>query len=236
MIRTIIFDLDGTLCDTIDDIRTAINAMLTRLGYKTRTRPEIIKFINNGARELVRRSLPKEVQKIDFIVDSALEVYAGEYAKCYCHKTKPYEGIKALLMELKGRSYKLAVLSNKQNDFVKTIINTVFDKGLIDMAVGQGSYPAKPDPTSALAIAKSLGSKPNQCVFIGDSDVDIKTAQNAQMLSIGVSWGYREREIFEGMGADYIVDNPEQIIRIVDALEAKYIAEKEAKKIKKSKK
>ena len=96
MLKTIIFDLDGTLCDTIDDLRTAINGMLVKLGYKTRTRQEVVKSINNGARELVRRSLPKEVQKVEFIVDSALEVYAAEYAKCYCQKTKAFEGIKAL--------------------------------------------------------------------------------------------------------------------------------------------
>ena len=84
MIKTIIFDLDGTLCDTIEDICTAINAMLTKLGYKTRSRAEVLKAINNGARELIRRSLPRDVQKVEFIVDSALEVYANEYAKCYC--------------------------------------------------------------------------------------------------------------------------------------------------------
>ncbi|MBR2296509.1 MAG: HAD hydrolase-like protein, partial [Clostridia bacterium] len=95
MIKTIIFDLDGTLCDTIEDIRTAINAMLTKLGYKTRSRAEVLKAINNGARELIRRSLPRDVQKVEFIVDSALEVYANEYAKCYCQKTKAFEGIKA---------------------------------------------------------------------------------------------------------------------------------------------
>ncbi len=236
MVKTILFDLDGTLCDTMDDLRTAMNAMLTRLGYKTRTRSELIKFINNGAKEFVRRSLPKEVQKVDFIVDSALEVYGSEYAKCYCQRTKAYEGIKALLMELKGRGYRLAVLTNKQDEFAKTIINTVFDKGLIDMVVGQGAYPTKPDPTSALAIAKALGAKPNKCIMVGDSDVDVKTAKNAQMISVGVCWGYREREVLEGEDADYIVERPEDIIAIVDALEAKYQAEKDAKKIKKSKK
>lgn len=220
----------------MDDLRTAMNGMLTRLGYKTRTRSELIKFINNGAREFVRRSLPKEVQKVEFIVDSALEVYGSEYAKCYCQRTRAYEGIKALLMELKGRGYRLAVLSNKQDEFVKTIINTLFEKGLFNIAMGQGANPTKPDPTSALAIAKALGAKQNQCIMIGDSDVDIKTAQNAQMLSVGVSWGYREREVLEGAGADYIVEKPEEIVAIVDALEAKYIAEREAKKIKKSKK
>lgn len=236
MLKTIIFDLDGTLCDTMDDIRTAINGMLVKLGYKTRTRQEVIKFINNGARELVRRSLPKEVQKIEFIVDSALEVYAGEYAKCYCQRTKAFEGIMALVMELKGRGYKLAVLTNKQDAFAKTIIDTVFEKGVFNMVVGHGSYPTKPDPTSTLAIIKALGSKPNLSVFVGDSDVDIKTAQNAQLESIGVCWGYREREILEEIGANHIAEKPSDILEIVDVIEARLQAEKDAKKLRKSKK
>lgn len=236
MLKTIIFDLDGTLCDTIDDLRTAINGMLVKLGYKTRTRQEVVKSINNGARELVRRSLPKEVQKVEFIVDSALEVYAAEYAKCYCQKTKAFEGIKALVMELKSRGYKLAVLTNKQDAFAKTIIDTVFEKGTFNMVVGHGSYPTKPDPTSTLAIVKALGSKTNLSLFVGDSDVDIKTAQNAQIESIGVCWGYREREILEEIGADHIVEKPSEILDVVDELEARLQAEKDAKKIRRSKK
>lgn len=236
LLKTIIFDLDGTLCDTLDDIRTAINGMLVRLGYKTRTRNELLKFINNGARELVRRSLPKEVQKIDFIVDSALEVYAGEYAKCYCQRTRAFEGIKNLVMELKGKGYKLAVLTNKQDEFAKTIIDKVFEKGIFNMVLGQGQYPTKPNPASALAIAKSLGAKPNQCVMIGDSDVDIKTAQNAQFESIGVCWGYREREILEEIGANHMAERPSDILDILDSIEARLQAEKDAKKIKRNKK
>lgn len=236
LLKTIIFDLDGTLCDTLDDIRTAINGMLVRLGYKTRTRGELLKFINNGARELVRRSLPKEVQKIEFIVDSALEVYTAEYAKSYCQRTKAFDGIKNLIMELKGRGYKLAVLTNKQHSLASTIIDTVFGKGIFNMVVGQGPYPTKPDPTSTLAIVRATGAKPNLCVMIGDSDVDIKTAQNAQIESIGVCWGYRERELLEETGANHLVEKPEEILEIVDALEARLQAEKDAKRIKKSKK
>jgi phosphoglycolate phosphatase len=236
LLKTIIFDLDGTLCDTLDDIRTGVNSMLVRLGYKTRTRAELLKAINNGARELVRRSLPKEVQKIDFIVDSALEIYASEYAKCYCQRTRAFDGIKNLLAELKSRDYKLAVLTNKQDAFAKTIIEKIFGKGVFNMVVGQGAYPAKPNPTSVLAIARALGSKPNLCVMIGDSDVDIKTGQNAQIETIGVCWGYREREVLEEIGADHLVERPEEILDIVDTIEARLQAEKDAKKLKKKQK
>ncbi len=220
MIKTIIFDLDGTLCDTIEDIRTAINAMLTKLGYKTRSRAEVLKAINNGARELIRRSLPRDVQKVEFIVDSALEVYANEYAKCYCQKTKAFEGIKALLMELKGQGYKLAVLSNKQDEFVKDMVGKIFGKGLFNVAMGQKDLPTKPNPTSAIAIARSLGTRPDRCVIIGDSDVDVMTAINAQMHIIGVSWGYRDEALLKDAGALNIAHSPEEILTILDEFNA----------------
>lgn len=216
MIKAIIFDLDGTLCDTMDDLRTAMNAMLTKLGYKTRSRGELLKFINNGAREFVRRSLPREVQKVDFIVDSALEVYGAEYAKCYFQKTKAFDGIKAVLNELKGRGYKLAVLSNKQDEFVKTIINEVFGKGLFNVVAGHKDLPTKPNPAAAIAIAKQLGARPERCVFIGDSDVDVATAINAQMHIVGVSWGYREAQLLKEAGALNIAEKPEDILTILE--------------------
>ena len=216
MVKLIIFDLDGTLCDTMDDLRTAMNGMLVKLGYKTRTRSELLKFINNGAREFVRRSLPKDVQGVEFMVDSALQIYGQEYAKCYCQKTKAFEGIKAMLMELKGSGYKLAVLSNKQDEFAKNIVYSVFDKGLFDYVAGQTGLPTKPNPAGAFNIARQLGVRPNKCVIVGDSDVDVKTAINAEMQIIGVSWGYRDEEVLRSAGAINIASKPSDIIEIIE--------------------
>ncbi|MBQ7411684.1 MAG: HAD family hydrolase [Clostridia bacterium] len=236
MIKAVIFDLDGTLCDTMGDLRTAINAMLTRLGYKTRTRTELIKFINNGARELVRRSLPKDVQRVEFIVDSAIGVYEGEYARCYCDKTKPYDGVRAMLEELRSREYKLAVLSNKQHLFVKNIIESLFGKGVFTFIQGHAEFPTKPDPASALFVAKQLGTKPDRCIFVGDSDVDIKTAQNAGMKSIGCAWGYRGLEVLTEAGADKIASSPEDVVALVEEIDATLEQEKlEARLAKKNK-
>ena len=123
----VILDLDGTLAYTMDDLTTAINGMLTRLGYKSRTKSELLKFINNGAREFVRRSLPKAVQDKELIVDSAVQVYEEEYSKCYIEKTHAYEGMVESLVELKQETkVALAVLSNKQDKFVKDIISKLF--------------------------------------------------------------------------------------------------------------
>ena len=215
MIKAIIFDLDGTLCDTLGDIRTGVNAVLQRLGYKPRTRSEIHKFINNGARELIRRSLPADVQGVDFIVESALSDYHMEYAKCYCDTTNAYEGIEMLLHDLKKKGFKLAVLSNKQDEYVKNIISEIFGDDIFSACLGQTDMPTKPDPTAALFIAKSMGVKPDQCVFVGDSDVDVETSYRAGMSFIGVGWGYRDEITLRKAGASVIAADPRMLIKSI---------------------
>lgn len=214
--NAIIFDLDGTLAYTIDDIQTGVNNMLTRLGYKARTKADVLKFINNGAKELIRRSLPKNVQDAELILDTAIETYEEEYAKCYCEKTCAYDGMVEVLKELKKKRYKLGVISNKQDKFVKTIIEKLFGKNLFTVVMGQDKLPTKPDPTSTLLACKQMGVKPSSCIFVGDSDVDMKTAKNAGMKVIGVSWGYREVNILNMAGADYIAETPEEMKEIIE--------------------
>lgn len=225
----IIFDLDGTLAYTLDDIATAVNNTLSKLGYKTRSKAEILKFINNGARELIRRALPKTVQDIEFIVDSALDVYGEEYSKCYLEKTQAYEGICEVLAEEKKEGVKLAVLSNKQDAFVKDIVNSLFGKKMFSFVQGQAGMPTKPDPSAAFLACKQMGVKPSNCIFVGDSDVDIKTAQNAQMTSVGVSWGYREKEVLLEAQADFIVDTPADLYNV---LNEQFLKRKQAAKSK----
>lgn len=218
MIKAIIFDLDGTLADTMPDLQTAMNNMLTRLGYRPRTRADLIMAINNGAKEFVSRSLPKDVQGVDFILQSAIDTYEEEYSRCYCDNTKAYSGIEAMLMDLKAMGIKLSVLSNKQDTFVKNIVAKLFDKKIFTGIQGQTTAPMKPNPVSALALAKAMGVKPSRCLFIGDSDVDIETANNAGMRSIGVAWGYRDEILLLEKGATYIAKEPNNIISIVSEL------------------
>ena len=208
----IIFDIDGTLADTMDDLKTAMNSTLAILGYEPRTKFELLNFINNGSREFVRRSLPTAVQTENFIIDSALEIYGQEYEKCFCDKTRAFTGIYEAVQVLKNEKFKLAVLSNKPDKFVKTIVAKLFGFDAFDFVLGQSDLPHKPDPASALFVAKMIGVKPNKCIFVGDSDVDIKTAINAGMRSIGVSWGYRSVELLTETGANYIAESPNQII------------------------
>lgn len=228
MIKAIIFDLDGTLCDTLDDIRTGVNAVLERLGYKTRTKDEIHKFINNGARELIRRSLPKDVQSVDFIVDSALSDYDMEYAKCYCDTTHAFEGVDELLWELKRLGYRLGVLSNKQDAFVRDIISKVFGDDLFTFVMGQAGFPPKPDPSSAQYVAKALGAYPEQCLYIGDSDVDVETSYRAKMAFIGVKWGYRDEEVLRMAGASTVAKDPFELLQSIIELNAEIEESEEA--------
>lgn len=232
MVSAVIFDLDGTLADTMDDLKTAMNNMLKRLGYKTRSKPELLSFINRGARNFVKNSLPKVVQDSELILDSAMEIYEQEYARCYCECTYAYDGIKEALEGLKEKGIRIGVLSNKQDAFVKHICQKLFGKGFFKVTMGQTSLPTKPDPQGALLACKLLGAKPQNCIFVGDSDIDMMTAQNAGMTSIGVSWGYRSEDVLSRAGADYIVESTEELL---DAI-YETVKENQQKRLKATKK
>lgn len=213
MIKAVIFDLDGTLADTLADLLTAMNGMLRHFGWPERTLEELRSFINRGARFFVARSMPDGSWEDmhDPIVDEAIEVYNGCYDKCFNDQTCPFEGIPEAVLSLKRAGLGLGVLSNKQDFFVKPMTEKLFPDtfGIIR---GQGEYPEKPDPTSAIVTARELGAEPHECVFVGDSDVDMKTAVNAGMYPIGVAWGYREPELLLEAGARYIANTPAELL------------------------
>lgn len=213
MIKAAIFDLDGTLLDTMDDLLTAMNRMLVELGFPTRTYDELLRFINRGARKFVGMSLPEGVVETfdDPLVDRALVVYGRHYADCCLDQTHPFEGVPEAVDALKARGIKVAVLSNKQDAFVKETIAKLYP-GVFDSVHGQLDLPEKPDPAPALAIADELGLSPEECAFIGDSDIDIKTGVNSGMLPVGVTWGYRSEECLRDAGAKVIIRRPEELV------------------------
>ncbi len=206
MIKAIIFDLDGTLADTMNDLGTAMNAMLRSYGYSERTREELISFINKGARYFVWKSLPDGLtdDPESDTVTAAMKIYSENYAKCYLDKTAEYEGITEALTKLKARGVKMGVLSNKPDRFVKEIVEKLFPDMFV-CAYGQTDLPVKPDPAAALMVAEKLGVSHSECAFVGDSDIDMTTAINAEMLPVGVSWGYRPEECLESAGAKVII-------------------------------
>lgn len=216
MIKAVIFDLDGTLADTMLDLQTAMNMMLRRRGWPERSREELLTFINMGARAFVARSMPDGSWEDmgDDEVTRSLAIYNDCYASCYADKTAPYPGIAEALRELTERGVALAVLSNKQDKFVKVIIEKLFP-GVFAEAWGQSEYPTKPDPTAALEIARRLGVTAEECAFVGDSDIDMKTAKNAGIRGIGVSWGYRSADVLRAAGADAVANNAEELLALL---------------------
>lgn len=210
MIKAVILDLDGTLADTMDDLITAMNGMLREKGYPERTREDLLRFINKGARRFVGQALPDGLVKdtVDYsddIVGDAVKVYGEHYARCYADKTFEYEGMTEELKKMKERGLKLGVLSNKQDRFVKDIVKKLFP-GIFDSVYGQTELPEKPNPAGCFMIAKELGVEPCECAFVGDSDVDVKTALNSKMNGISVTWGYRDAECLKAAGAKIIID------------------------------
>ncbi len=212
MIKLIIFDLDGTIADTIYSIRDGVNLAMDKYGYPRRSYEDIRRAIGNGARELIRLSLPNEKQDDGKLISDVLADYNVFYGETYANIDGTYPGMDEAVKTLKSRGYKLAVLSNKQDVYVKKIMSLLFKNGEFSYAAGQTELPKKPDPTAPRMIADMLGVKPDECAFVGDSDVDVKTARNAGMHSVACSWGYRPRE--ELSGAEYIIESAEELLHI----------------------
>ena len=207
----IILDLDGTLADTIHGIRDGVNLALTKYGFPTRSYEEIRRAIGNGARELIRLSVPEAASHDAELVDRVYADYNRLYATT-CSHCRIYDGMDGALTELCRRGYTLAVLSNKQDVYVKSMVAELFGSDRIVLAQGQTDLPRKPDPTVPLMIAEQLGFSPARTAFVGDSEVDVLTGKNAGMLSVACSWGYRDRELLKGSAPDALLDAPAELL------------------------
>lgn len=212
--RLLIFDLDGTVADTLEAIREAVNLTMRRFGWPERTYDEVRLAVGNGARKIVERSMPKDCTSDPALVDRALAEYDALYGQTYLHTDRCYPGIPETVAELKKRGFRLAMLSNKQDPYVRSLAAQLFPAGTFDLVRGQTDKPKKPDPTVPLEFIAALHLQPSRCVMIGDSSVDIQTGKNAGMLTVGCSWGFRPRSSLEEAGADYIVDRPEELLAL----------------------
>ena len=216
MIKAIIFDLDGTVADTISAIREGVNLTMEQLGYPTHTDAGIRRFINHGARELIRQALPADVGSDPARVDEALDVYQGMYERTYKNTNLCYDGMVDAMTALAGK-YKLAILSNKQDRMVKGLAAQLLPAGVVKIAQGQvEGVPTKPDPTAVWQVCRALGVEPSECAFVGDSDVDMHTAIHAGCLPVGVEWGYRGADVLKEAGAKVLVKTPRELIKIFE--------------------
>ncbi len=213
-IKAIIFDLDGTLLDTIDDLADSCNEVLEKLGYPTHKTKDYMLKVGSGAKKLVTRALPKDSIK-DIDIKKAFVMFKDVYKKNNGRKTKPYNGICELLNKLSSTDLKLAVLSNKPDVNTIDCINDYFPNVRFDIIRGAiDGVPLKPAPDSTLNIIESFGIEKNEVLFIGDSNIDIETAQNAGITPIAVEWGFREREVLEKYGVQ-IVSNVRELEKFI---------------------
>jgi len=213
MIRAAIFDLDGTLADTMPALREGMNAALRHYGCPEHTVEELYLCINYGSREFVRRAFPEDFPSDK--IDEALAYYKSCYARVW-HITKElYPGIRNMLDNLKRNNIRIGVVTNKMNDITQLLIVQLFGEGYFDAVIGQGLYATKPDPAAPLAMLAGFGVKPEEAAFIGDSHIDIRTAKNVGCAPIGVAWGYRPEEVLMEEGAAAVAHTAEELEKIL---------------------
>lgn len=214
--KAVLFDLDGTLLDTLEDIADSTNYVLEKNNLPTHPLQSYNKFVGDGLTMLMKRVLPKDKREGN-LLDQCVEEFRREYQKRWNAKSKPYPGIKQMLDVLKGRKLKLAVLSNKPDDFTKQCVNELLPHWNFEMILGLNhSIPAKPNPTGAKKIIDYLKLLPEDILYVGDTDIDMKTASATGMYPCGVLWGFRSRKELEESGAKCLLEKPEDISALLD--------------------
>lgn len=210
--KAVIFDCDGTLLWTIDDLRDATNFALQKLGYQEKSIDDIMKMVGNGIGKLVSLALGENNQR-DY--EKAMKYFQEYYTVHYADKTTPYPGILDMLLQLKNLGIKMAVVSNKKEEYLLPLFEKIFN-GIFSVVIGeQATLDKKPAPDMVNFAITQLGVEKQETVYVGDSEVDIKTALNSRIDMITVSWGFRSKEILLKNGASVIVDTPSEIIDII---------------------
>ncbi len=211
--KAVVFDLDGTLLNTLEDLRDSVNYALKKYSYPSHTLSEIRSFVGNGIGTLIHRALPFDVSEDVF--QKVFDAFKAYYAEHCNVKTCPYDGIISLLERLKKENYRLAIVSNKA-DFAVKSLNRDYFNSLIDVAMGEHEgVRRKPEPDMVLNVLEMMNVPKNETIYIGDSDVDIKTAYNAGLDCIVVDWGFRDRDFLIKNGAKIIVSTPEELIDLL---------------------
>ena len=211
----IIFDMDGTILNTLEDLRDSLNFALRATGFPERTLEEVRRFVGNGIRKLIERGVPAGTSQAD--VDTVHQAFTPYYKEHCADKTRPYDGIVELLQKLRAAGCRTAVVSNKADPAVQELCTQYFD-GLFDAAVGDREGIArKPAPDSVNEVLRLLNTDRPHAVYIGDSEVDVATAANAGLDCIAVTWGFREVEFLREQGAKVFADTPEEVFRLLQS-------------------
>jgi phosphoglycolate phosphatase len=213
--KAIIFDLDGTLLNTLDDLGNAMNRVLSDRGFPTHPIEQYRSFIGDGVEKLIKRALP-EKNSNEATVHTCIEAYLENYRKNWNRHTRPYQGIPELLDSLKERGLRIAVLSNKPHETTILCVEGFLQRWAFDAVLGhRDGIPHKPDPAGALEISKRLNTPPAAFLYLGDSGVDMETAVAAGMFAVGVLWGFRGAEELEERGAQALISHPLDLLNLL---------------------
>lgn len=212
--KNIIFDLDGTLLNTIDDLADGVNYVMRQFGYNEYNVDEIMSFVGNGIRKLMERAVPCGTDNEKF--EEAFDLFRSYYTNNCLIKTAPYDGIMKLLAKLKSMGCNLAIVSNKNEQAVARL-HKIFFSEYIDMAVGQSdTSKKKPDPAALFYVMDKLNAHSKDTLYVGDSEVDKKTADNAGVDCALVSWGFRKREVLDALNPQYIIEIPDELYVLIN--------------------
>lgn len=213
--KLIIFDLDGTLVDSLADLADSANYTMSQMGYPSHPVESFRYFVGNGVPKLLERCLP-EGKRTEENIAAARGIFSGYYNVHYADKTRPYEGIIELLDALKRNGIKTAVATNKSEEFARSIVDGFFGDRITTVRGGKEGVPKKPSPDIVFGIMEDLGAVPENTYFAGDSDVDMYTAKNAGIRSIGCLWGFRTREELINGGACRLAEKPADILGFLE--------------------
>lgn len=217
MYKACIFDLDGTLTDTLESLTFSVNETMKEIGFPAITREQCRQFVGNGSKVLIEKTLKAEGDDELIHFDEAFAAYGRIFDDNCTYHVTPYDGVPELLRELKDRGLKLGVLSNKPDRQAVHVVKEIFGEGIFDEVRGQREgVPRKPDPAAVTAMAEAFGADASEILYIGDSEVDGATGRRAGMDTILVSWGFRSRQVLEQAGPKWIVDSAEEILEIID--------------------
>lgn len=214
--KACIFDLDGTLTDTLESLVFSVNASLKEMGFSSISEEECRSFVGNGARYLMESALKAAGDEGASRIEEGMQVYGRIFNQNCTYRVVPYEGIVSMLEAMKAQGIKLAVLSNKPHKQTVNVVETVFGKEMFAYIQGQcDSIRRKPEPDGVFYLLDQLGVSKEECLYVGDSEVDVETGNRAGLKNISVTWGFRSRELLKCAGAEYLIDKPEELLQFV---------------------
>ena len=215
--EAILFDLDGTLLDTLEDLARCMNRSLEHLGFETHSVEAYKHFVGDGTEEMAQRALPAG-SRDELMVRKCIQQARQQYSQSWGDYTKPYAGIPQLLDGLVGQGIPMTILSNKPDDFTQEMVAELLKRWRFEIVRGaSGQRPIKPDPAAALQIAEELAIPPERFVYLGDTNTDMKTANSAGMFAVGALWGFRTAEELTDSGAKILVSRPEEVLNLFNS-------------------